>query len=481
MKPVHTPRLLAVDAWPDIDRRLWEAAQDGRCSAGINATALPAIASGYGRWLSALAVLELLDQNRNPGDRVTLGAVQAYIAELRRCGNSDKTIAARLSHLGSSLRIMAPHQSFTWLHPRKLLANQIKPTAAPNKLWQDWPDVDQRLWEAGLQVGDILKERKHASRLRPATLHSIVVGYRRWLVFLRAQGLLNPDVEPAARVTRQHVAAYFRCLRDSQCNASVIARMTELRSAMLIMHPRDDFVWLTSPDGRSLSSLLPVSMKPIQIIHTKVLYDWGLTMARDALEDPDPERRRIMSRNGVLIGLFAARAPRVRSMASLRLGDTIICTGDTYRIIFEHEDIKTGRRLEYHTPSELSTVIDRYIAVERPELLGEQDHEWFWLNQYGEKLTAGEIGDMIQRQSKLTFGKGFGPHRFRHALGTTAPLADPAHPGVAASILGISGHMVEQHYNRATQAGAANKFLGSLSKTRADVRAVACREFRDAE
>ena len=74
MKPVHTPRLLAVDAWPDIDRRLWEAAQDGRCSAGINATALPAIASGYGRWLSALAVLELLDQNRNPGDRVTLGA-----------------------------------------------------------------------------------------------------------------------------------------------------------------------------------------------------------------------------------------------------------------------------------------------------------------------------------------------------------------------------------------------------------------------
>ena len=94
---------------------------------------------------------------------------------------------------------MAPHQSFTWLHPRKLLANQIKPTAAPNKLWQDWPDVDQRLWEAGLQVGDILKERKHASRLRPATLHSIVVGYRRWLVFLRAQGLLNPAVKPAAR------------------------------------------------------------------------------------------------------------------------------------------------------------------------------------------------------------------------------------------------------------------------------------------
>jgi hypothetical protein len=154
--------------------------------------------------------------------------------------------------------------------------------------------------------------------------------------------------------------------------------------------------------------------------------------------------------------------------------------GDTYRIIFEQEDIKTGRRLEYHTPSRLSAAIDRYVTVERRELLGEQSHDGLWLNQYGEKMAANENGDMVQRQSKLTFGKGFGPHRFRHALGTIAPLADPAHPGVAASVLGISGHMVEQHYNGATQADAANKFLGSLSKTRADVRAVACREFGDA-
>ena len=481
MKPLHQPLLLPVDAWPDIDRRLWEAAQDGQHSAGINVAALPAIATGYGRWLSVLAVLGLLDQNPNPGDRVTPSAVQAYIVELRRCGNNDKTIGTRLSHLGSALRIMAPDRSFTWLHPRKLLAGPTKPTAAANQQWQDWPDVDQRLWETGLRVGDILDEPNHASRLRPATLNTIVVGYRRWLVFLRANGLLDPDVTPAARVTRQHVCAYFKCLRDTQCNASVIARMTELRSAMLIMHPQDDFQWLTSPGGRSLSSLLPVSNKPIRIIDSKVLYDRGLTMAQDALQDPNPEQRRIMYRNGVLIALFAARAPRVRSMASLRLGHTITRTGDTYRIVFEHEDIKTGRRLEYHTPSRLSAAIDRYVAVERAELLGAQSHDSFWLNEYGEAFTAGEIGDMIQRQSELTFDKGFGPHRFRHALGTTAPLADPAHPGVAASILGISGHMVEQHYNRATQADAANKFNASLSKTRAEFRSVARREFGDTE
>ena len=477
MTPLPLPLLLPVSMWPDIDRRLWEAAQNEGISVGIDATAFPAIASGYGRWLSVLTTIGLLDQGQDPGNRVTPSAVQAFIAELRRSGNGDRTIGTRLSHLGSALRIMAPQQSFTWLHPRKLLADQTKPVVAANEQWKDWPDGDQRLWEVGLRVGDILDQPNHASRLRPATVHSAVVGYRRWLVFLRENGLLDPDVTPAARVTREHVAAYFKCLRDSQCNASVIARLTELRSALLIMHPDSDFRWLTSPGGRSLSSVLPVSHKPIQIIDSKVLYDWGLTMTEDALQDPNPEHRRVMVRNGVLLALFAARAPRVRSMASLRLGQTITRTGDSYRVVFEHEDIKTGRRLEYHTPSRLSAAIDRYIAVERAELLGEQSHDCFWVNQYGEPLTANEIADMVRRQSLRTFDKSFGPHRFRHALGTTAPLADPAHPGVAAAILGISGHMVEQHYNRANQADVAIKFHGNLSKTRTERRSVARREF----
>jgi hypothetical protein len=85
---------------------------------------------------------------------------------------------------------------------------------------------------------------------------------------------------------------------------------------------------------------------------------------------------------------------------------------------------------------------------------------------------------MIQRKSRQAFPEGFGPHRFRHALGTSAPLTDPAHPGVAAAILGLSGHMVELHYNRATQASVAGKFHLSLAKTCAARRSMAKREFQ---
>jgi len=481
MSTLPLRRLLPVADWPGIDRSLWEAAMGGPYVATLNPVTIPLVAEGYGRWISALASEGRLDAGLHPADRVTPASVQAYIDVLREAGNNKPTIVARLGQLAAALRIMEPRRSFTWLHPSKLLREgdrQTRPTEDDGYQLRGWPAIDLRLWQAGLEADDILAKPRHASGLRPETIHTILVGYRRWLVFLRTQGRLDPTIPPGARVTRENVVDYLRVLQDCHCNASIIARLSELRSAMLIMHPDADFRWLTSPGGRSLAALLPISRKPIQAFDSKVLYEWGRTMMQDALVEAHPEHRRLAYRNGLLIALFAARAPRVRSMASLSLGRTVVRNGGTYRLVFEKEDVKTSRSIEYDTPAGLTSAIDRYIAVERAELLAGQRHDAFWLNKYGEPLSADNISDMIQRQSKRHFGIAFGPHRFRHALGTTAPLTDPAHPGVAAAILGISGHMVEKHYNLASQADVACRFHTNLRKERAGLQSLARSAFR---
>ncbi len=470
-------RIVPLGAWPETDRWLWAAGLTSAYATSLKPKMLDAIGDGYGCWLSVLAEHGLLDHRLHPANRVTSGAVSRFIAALHVRGKSTRTAYRRLCQLELALRILAPQSSFTWLHPRTLLKHVLRETERSHNLWAIWPVIDRQLWERGLITGDLLDEPNYASKIRPATLKSIITGYRRWLVFLTENGLLDREIAPAARVTPANVRAYFACLRGSQSNASVIQRMSELRQAMRIMHPEADFRWLTSPRGRSLASLLPIVPKPIRIIDSKVLYEWGLSMMQDAPQEDDPEHRRIKYRNGLLIALFAARAPRVTSMASLRLGESVLRNGSAYRLVFAHEDIKTGRHLEYDTPVGLTAAIGHYIAVVRAELITGQDHGWFWVNQYGEALSKGEISDMIQRKSKETFGQGFGPHRFRHALGTSTPLKDPAHPGVAAAVLGISGPMVEQHYNRATQADVAEKFGTSLDKSRAEHRGLAGRAF----
>ena len=390
------------------------------------------------------------------------------------------TIVARLGQLAAALRIMVPERSFTWLHPSKLLGGgpPRKPVHSDEHRLRGWPAPDRELWRAGTQVGDILSGPRHAAKLSPETISKIIGGYRRWLVFLGRSGRLEPSASPAARVTRENIVAYVQDLRETNNNTSIVARLSELRSAIQIMEPEVDLGWLTSPGGRALASFFPASQTPIRVFDSRFLYEWGRTMMEEALANPHPEQRRIRYRNGLLIALFAARAPRVRSMESLRLGETVIRSGKSYKLVFEKEDIKTQRPLEYDAPAGLSAAITRYTEVERAELLAGRSHPWFWVDKYGEPLSADNIGDMIQRQSKRCFGVAFGPHRFRHALGTTAPLADPAHPGVAAAILGISGRMVEDHYNRANQAAVAHRFHASLLEDRARLQSLARRGFR---
>jgi integrase len=468
-----------IEAWPGIDRRLWEA---GRTSylATQKPTSIAEIVSGYGRWIWFLASRGDLDERTDPAGRVTSDLVQNYIHAMRGRGYKNTTIESRLLTLGGALRVLAPDRSFTWLHPWNLLRGQYR-RGRPLKNsdpTRDWPEIDRRIWTAGLQCGDILTGPNRAAHLRPATILRIAQTYGGWLAFLRGKAMLDPQVPPMARVTRENVIAYVHALRETRRNSGIILICGALRAALRIMHPDADFGWITSPGGQSLTSALPVTPRSAPVFHSKVLYEWGLSMMRDALLTGNPDARRRDYRNGLLIALFAARAPRVGSMASLRLGAGVIRDGETWRLIFESDDVKTKRRIAYDVPVGLSGAMERYIAVEREELLAGKAHDWFWVNQYGGPLTTCYIQMMIRTRSRKAFGTAFGPHRFRHAMGTTAPVTDPAHPGVAAAILGISGRMVEEHYNLARQADVASKFHASLRKNRAATQSVAQREFR---
>ena len=124
MTGLPSVRMLPLHAWPEIDRKLWGAAKDGSYATNLSRAALSTIADGYGRWLAVLIELGRLTIAQRPEDRVTLAAVQDFIARLRAAGNKEVTVVARLCHLGSALRILAPEHSFLWLHPRKLLIQQ---------------------------------------------------------------------------------------------------------------------------------------------------------------------------------------------------------------------------------------------------------------------------------------------------------------------------------------------------------------------
>jgi hypothetical protein len=342
----------------------------------------------------------------------------------------------------------------------------------------DWPEIDRELWEAGVSGRDGLDDPAYGAGLQPATRARIVEGYGRWLGFLALQNDLDPAEHPARRVTVARVRAFFRLLRElGNRDHTVVSRLVALQRALRIMVPGAGFGWLTAPGGTTLQALLPMTKRVFEVPRSRMLFDWGLALM-DTAPAKAPVRRRVQYRDGLMIAILAARAPRLRAVAAMHLGRHVVRNGARFRLVFEAADIKTKRAIEYDLPAVLTPYIERYLAVERRELLGSAENDAFWVNWGGKPLGLEGVGFRIRWWSEKKFGEAFGPHRFRHALGTTAPSAAPIKPGIAPAILGISTGVLERNYNRAGEVEAIAAFHINLREERAATKGLARRVFR---
>ena len=340
----------------------------------------------------------------------------------------------------------------------------------------EWPAIDERLFTHGCTPADVFDEDPHpgATWAEP-TLRKIVGAYGRWLGFLAETGELDPDIHPADRVIAPRVRGYLALLREvGLSDFSIVGLFADLRTALRVMAPERDFAWLTNPCGASLRSRLPMKRRDFEVPPSLILYEWGVELMLGALDLRGDVRRRVQYRDGLLIAIFAARARRHRAMAGLHLGREVIRHGDAYRVIIPPELIKGGARHkkwdEFLLPVALTPYVDRYLEIERRELLAGQDHDAFWINWDGAPLGYRGIDKRIRWLSVKKFGFAFGPHRFRYSAATSAAIDAVQLPGLAAAMLNITGEVADRHYNRAGQVAAAIKYHEAVAKARRRLR-----------
>jgi hypothetical protein len=326
-----------------------------------------------------------------------------------------------------------------------------------------WPALDQKLWAVGC-FHDPFEECGHGTTLREDSLKKIIKGYGAWLSFLQAQGWLDASQHPAERITRERLLAYFNVMRGrGNRKYSILGRFIELRIAMKVIAPDHDTRFILRPNGVTIRQMLSPHTRPMVVPDAGVLFEWGIGLMDGAKLDAPRRYGLVAFRDGLLIAMFASRGRRLRSMALVRLGQELTQREDRYRIELQPEQVKTGKYDAFSLPERLTPYIRQYIDAVRPALLRGKIHDAFWVGLDGTQLEAKGIQNMVCSRSKTRFGVAFGPHRFRHAIATTAPLRDPSHPGLAAPLLGISKGTVEAHYNRANQVAAIQQYDAIIS------------------
>ena len=96
----NTQAVAPLDAWPETDRRLWQAGRTSGYQASQKPTSIAQIVLGYGCWLSFLASRGALDERTDAADRVTSDLVRHYIRAMRARDYKNSTIETRLLDVG---------------------------------------------------------------------------------------------------------------------------------------------------------------------------------------------------------------------------------------------------------------------------------------------------------------------------------------------------------------------------------------------
>jgi integrase len=294
-------------------------------------------------------------------------------------------------------------------------------------------------------------ESRRGRRRSAATYVSYATSVAVYLWYLKGEGLLDPDASLADLVTPDRLDDYFEwLLRHGNAPYSILGRFHALRAALRMMHPDSDFGFVTRPDGIPLSGTMEMRRRVLFVPDSRHNVFWAEALFRTALELPIGIRRQVQVRDAAMIGTLAELAPRPRAMQALCLGRHLLRNRDEW-ILRQEGSIMKGERtvLELPLSPRTGVILDRYVAVERCELLQGQHHDALWVARNGDPLGRSGLELMVTRRSKAYYGISFGPHRFRTSLTTTRAMAGGNSPFDASLILGHSPTTSIRNYNRA--------------------------------
>ena len=338
-----------------------------------------------------------------------------------------------------------------------------------SKTIDEWSKNDRDLWLEALQPGDVLEDGGELSLRSPFTIFKIRNGYGRWLVWLARCGLLDEAESPADRITPDRVRDYVAALGQVNATATIICRLEELRQAAKIMDPARNWCWIASFQASVRRRHQPARPKRHRLVGIEVLFDLGVDlMARSDNECTD-RKRLITFRDGLLIGLLAARPLRLRNLVGLALDRHLMRRGVDWWIGIDASETKTHEPIEMPWPEALATHLERYLAEIRPGLAARRGPRTrpadgaLWLATDGSPMTRKGIYLRVIARTRAAFGRPINPHLFRDCAAASIAIDDPIHVGIASRLLGHgSRSTTERHYNQARAVEASRQLQAVL-------------------
>lgn len=338
-----------------------------------------------------------------------------------------------------------------------------------------WPASFRRLVEARTPPPDPLAKRSKAVGWKESTYKQYVSSLGYFLGWLRWSERYQEGVELAGYVTVEIAGAYRDDMEEFGLSPPLIAnRLDGIRAAVQALAPEYDTSWLMLGINRLRDMPSDRRRTRERIQHTADVVKVGTNLMRDAtqMEDAQAFKRDLQFRDGLLLVFMALAVPRINVVPKMRLGQHLIRLGDSFKIVWSKEEMKSDQPYSARLVPELSELIARYLDEFRPGLLA-RNHEpgaakemAVWLTRHGTPLSQGAIYHAIIKRTCKAFAESIFPHALRHGATTTLAVERPDLIDIATPLLQHRQSGSRQRYNLAASIEASSEYGDALDACR---------------
>lgn len=285
----------------------------------------------------------------------------------------------------------------------------------------DWPPAIRDRFEQVFHAGDRPRRRSAGGKFPRATsIEKYEWSLGRFVGHLRRAGLERPGAEmidyldDACRET--YLETLLACGLSDQ---TIFGRFEDLRIIAGWLYPKQPLPAIMRIHGMPLKHLLPMESHGVPPPSREAIIAWCQELFTNALTLTGLWRW-LQVRDAAMFAILASLGPRRGSLQLMQIGLHLRqrLSGGSWWLNFTPGEVKHdadyGRQLDRWT----WPIIERYLAVERVELLGKRHSTAIWIGRGGGQIGAANIWHIVHTRSLKRFGVAYSVHMFRHHIAT---------------------------------------------------------------
>jgi integrase len=265
----------------------------------------------------------------------------------------------------------------------------------------DWPETERTAWQrCQTPVRSPFRKEGGGRSFSPATLATRQLSYGVWLAYLRDAGQLDITASPSSRVTPERLDLYIQA-QHARGNRpkTIVNRISNLKAVLDVLDPGRNHRWVIRPRGIPIQRYFDLEPLVKKVHHSAELILWAEKLFAAGLVHRNPRARRAMVRDAVMIGILIMPAPRVGALVQFKLGQNLQRHADSWCIDQDAGITKMGRGEWSPLLPSVQPMLERYLSVERGELLGGGMSDRLWIAQDGQPLTLWGIASFLKKRS----------------------------------------------------------------------------------